>query len=86
MNLLACIEALRRNMKTLKIILIVYLVVIALYDAMLVLFSHNAHARFWTDKFPIYWTLFAIVGCFLLIKVGKGIAHLFLSKDEDFYG
>ena len=41
---------------------------------------------FWTDKFPLYWTLFAIVGCFLLIKVGKGIAHLFLSKDEDFYG
>jgi hypothetical protein len=25
------------------------------------------------------------VGCFILIKVGKGIAHLFLSKDEDYY-
>ena len=86
MNLLAWIEALRRNMKTLKIILIIYLVVLALYDAILVLFSHNAHARFLTDKFPVYWTLFAIVGCFLLIKVGKGIAHLFLSKGEDFYG
>jgi len=84
--ILECIEALRRNMKTLKILLIIYLVVIALYDAMLVLFSHNAHARFLTDKFPVYWTLFSIVGCFLLIKVGKGIAHLFLSKDEDFYG
>ena len=84
--ILKCIEALRRNMKTLKIVLIVYLIVIALYDAMLVLFSHSAHARFITDKVPVYWTLFAIVGCFLLIKVGKGIAHLFLSKDEDFYG
>ena len=86
MNLLACIETLRRNMKTLKIILIVYLIVIALYDAMLVLFSHNAHARFITDKVPVYWTLFATIGCFVLTKVGKGIAHLFLSKDEDFYG
>jgi hypothetical protein len=84
--ILECIEALRRNMKTLKITLIIYLVVIALYDAILVLFSHNAHARFLTDKIPVYWTLFSIVGCFLLIKVGKGIAHLFLSKDEDFYG
>ncbi len=73
-------------MKTLKIVLIIYLIVVALYDAMLVLFSHNKHALFLTDKIPVYWTLFAIVGCFLLIKVGKGIAHLFLSKDEDFYG
>jgi len=84
--ILKCIEALRRNMKTLKIVLVIYLVVLALYDVMIVLFSHNAHARFWTDSFPVYWTLFAVVGCFLLIKVGKGIAHLFLSKGEDFYG
>jgi hypothetical protein len=73
-------------MKTLKIVLIVYLVIVALYDVVLIVFSYNTHARFWIDKFPVYWTLFAIVGCFLLIKVGKGIAHLFLSKDEDFYG
>ncbi len=73
-------------MKTLKICLIVYLVIVALYDAALVLFAHNAHARFITDKIPIYWTAFAALGCFLLIKVGKFIAHLFLSKDEDFYG
>ena len=73
-------------MKTLKIVLIIYLIVVALYDAMLVLLSHSAHARFITDKIPVYWTFFAAVGCFPLIKVGKGIAHLFLSKDEDFYG
>ncbi len=84
--ILKCIEALRRNMKTLKTVLIIYLVIIALYDATIVLFSHAAHARFVTDKIPVYWTLFAVVGCFLLIKVGKGIAHMFLSKDEDFYG
>jgi hypothetical protein len=86
MNLLAWIETLRRNMKTLKIVLIIYLVVVALYDVTLVVFSYNTHARFWIDKFPAYWTIFAAVGCFVLIKVGKGIAHLFLSKNEDFYG
>lgn len=86
MKLLSIIEALRRNMKALRIVLIIYLIALAIYDAALVLFSHNAHARFWTDKFPIYWTLFSIIGCFLLIKIGKGIAHLFLSKNEDYYG
>jgi hypothetical protein len=85
MNPLKWIEALRRNMKTLKIALIIYLVIVVLYDVVLVVFSHNAHARFWIDKFPAYWTIFGIVGCFILIKVGKGIAHLFLSKDEDYY-
>ncbi|HEX2966854.1 MAG TPA: hypothetical protein VHO84_13765 [Syntrophorhabdaceae bacterium] len=86
MKLLSMIEALRRNMKILRIVLIAYLLVLAAYDAALVLFSHSGHARFWTDKFPVYWTLFSIVGCFLLIKIGKGIAHLFLSKNEDYYG
>ena len=84
--ILSMIEALRQNMKTLKIVLIIYLIVLAAYDAALVLFSHSAHAVFFTDKFPIYWTLFAIVGCFLLIRIGKGIAHMFLSKNEDYYG
>ncbi len=73
-------------MKPLKIALLVYLIILVIYDVMIVFFSHNSHARFVTDKIPIYWTVFAVVGCFLLIKVGKGIAHLFLSKDEDFYG
>ncbi|MCK7471256.1 MAG: hypothetical protein MZU95_11100 [Desulfomicrobium escambiense] len=45
---------------------------------------HDAH--YFVDKIYAFWTLFGIVGCFLLIKVAKGIAHLFLAQDEDFYG
>jgi len=38
------------------------------------------------DNIPGFWTIFGGIGCFILIKVAKGIAHAFLSKDEDFYG
>jgi hypothetical protein len=75
------IEALRTNLKTLKKVLIAYLVVLVLFDVALP--RHDAH--YIIDKVWAFWTIFGIVGCFLLIKVGKGIAHAFLSKDEGFY-
>lgn len=77
------IEALRNNMKTLRNVLIAYLVVLVIYD---ILIHIGKHGHYFVDNIPAFWTMFGIVGCFLLIKVGKGIAHLFLSKDEDFYG
>lgn len=83
MNILKCIESLRRNMKALKIVLIVYLIVLVIFD---VLIHIGAHGHYFIDNIPAFWTMFGIIGCFLLIKVGKGIAHQFLSKDEDFYG
>ncbi len=75
------IEALRRNMKGLKKVLIAYLVALVIFDV--VLPRHDAH--YMIDKVWAFWTIFGIVGCFLLIKIGKGIAHAFLSKDEGFY-
>jgi len=84
MNVLKYIEALRQNMKKLKAALIVYLAVLALFDVILRLTVKHGH--YWIDTFPAYWTIFGGVGCFILAKVAKGIAHLFLSKDEDYYG
>ena len=78
------IEFLRKHMRALKIVLILYLFGVVIFDFFL--HRHEEHVHFWFDKFLDYWTLFTIVGCFLLIKVGKGIAHTFLGKDEDFYG
>ena len=71
-------------MKTLKKVLIAYLVAVVIFDV--VLPRDEVHAHYWIDKVFAFWTAFSIVGCFLLIKIGKGIAHLFLSKDEDYYG
>ena len=82
--ILSWIETLRQNTKTLRKVLIVYLVCLVIYDFLLP--RDAAHAHYWIDKVYAFWTIFGIVGCFLLIKVAKGIAHLFLAKDEDFYG
>jgi hypothetical protein len=82
--ILRWIEALRSNMKALKRVLIGFLVVLIGYD--LLLPRDAAHAHYFIDRIPAYWTAFSVVGCFLLIKIGKGIAHLFLSKDTNYYG
>lgn len=71
-------------MKGLKIALVIYLILLLLFDVAIP--RDEAHAHYMIDKIRLYWAVFGVVGCFLLIKVGKGIAHLFLSKDEDYYG
>ncbi len=83
MKIVHYIEFLRSNIKTLRNTLIVYLVVLVLYDILLHLVEHG---HYFIDNIPAFWTIFGIVGCFLLIKVAKGIAHIFLSKDVDYYG
>jgi hypothetical protein len=80
--ILKYIEFLRSHMAALKRVLIAYLVVLVIFDVIL----SRAHAHYLIDKIYAFWTIFGIVGCFLLIKVAKGIAHTFLGKDEDFYG
>ena len=83
MNVLKYIEAMRNNLKTMKKLLIFYLILLVVFD---VLIHIGAHGHYCVDNIPAFWTMFGVVGCFLLIKVGKGIAHQFLSKDDDFYG
>ncbi len=83
MNVLKYIEAMRNNLKTLKKVLIFYLILLVVFD---ILIHIGAHGHYFVDNIPVFWTMFGVVGCFLLIKVGKGIAHQFLSKDVDFYG
>ncbi len=83
MDLVKYIELLRKNIRPLRNILIGFLAVLILFD--LVLPRNEEHSHFFIDRIRAYWTVFAIAGCFLLLKVGKGIAHLFLSRDEDYY-
>ncbi len=81
MKLADMIGTLRENIKTLKIAMIVYLVLLVVFDVAL----SREHAHYLIDKIWAWWTIFGTVGCFLLIKFSKGIAHLFLAKKEDFY-
>jgi hypothetical protein len=75
------IEYLVRNRAGLIKILIVYFLALVIYDVVL----PREHAHYWVDKFYAFWTIFGVIGCFILAKVAKGVAHLFLSKDEDYY-
>jgi hypothetical protein len=83
MDIVKYIEFLKKNIKSLRNILLGCLAVIILCD--LVIPRDAAHSHYFIDKIRAYWTLFGIAGCFLLLKIGKGIAHLFLSRDEDYY-
>ena len=83
MNVLKYIEMLRKDMKMLKKVLIAYLIVLVIYD---VVIHIGKHGHYYVDNVPAFWTLFGIVGCFILIKVAKGAAHTFLGKNEDYYG
>jgi uncharacterized membrane protein len=81
MKLANWIGTLRENLRTLKIVMIIYLAVLVVFDALL----SREHAHYLIDKIYAYWAIFGTIGCFLLIKFSKGIAHMFLSKNEDYY-
>ena len=81
MKLAEWIGTLRENLKILKIVMIVYLTILVVFDVLL----SREHAHYLIDKIYAYWSIFGMVGCFVLIKFSKGIAHLFLAKNEDYY-
>ena len=82
MKILKIIEYLKRHISTLKITFFIYLGILVLFD----IFLSREHAHYFVDKIYAFWTFFALAGCFLLIRISKAIAHLFLAKDEDYYG
>lgn len=82
MNVLKIIEYLRGKAAQLKVAFFLFLGALVVLD----LFLPREDAHYFVDKIYAYWTFFALAGCFLLIKISKGIAHLFLGKDEDYYG
>ncbi|MBU1150133.1 MAG: hypothetical protein KJ800_04195 [Proteobacteria bacterium] len=82
MNVLKIIEYLRGKAALLKMAFFLFLGALVLLDILL----PREDAHYFVDKIYAFWTFFALAGCFLLIKISKGIAHFFLSKDEDYYG
>ncbi len=82
MNWANPIQYLRDHLKGLKRILYVVLAATIAFDFLVP--RHEAH--FWGDKVPGFWTVFGFIGCILLIRVMKGLAHAWLMKKEDYYG
>ncbi len=82
MKLLNILECLRSNSGKVKRAFFVCLGLLVVLD----IFLPRENAHYFVDKIPAFWTLFTLAGCFLLIKISKGIAHIFLARDEDYYG
>ncbi len=82
MNIVHTIEYIKKNAARLKTVFFIGLGLLVVLD----IFIPRENSHYFVDKIYAFWTFFALVGCFLLIKISKGIAHLFLAKDEDYYG
>jgi hypothetical protein len=39
----------------------------------------------WAETIPAFWTIFGIIGCFLLIRIMKGLSHKVLMRKEGYY-
>ncbi len=82
MNIIRPIEYVKSQGARTKKVFYAFLVVLVIFDVVI----PREESHYLIDKIFAFWTFFSLLGCFLLIKVSKGIAHLFLAKDEDYYG
>jgi hypothetical protein len=82
MNWATPIQYLRDHLKALKWFLYVVMAAAIIFDVLIP--RHVAH--FFGDKIPVFWSVFGLVCCVLMIRIMKGISHAVLMKKEDYYG
>jgi hypothetical protein len=82
MNWANPIQYLRDHLKALKLILYLLMAAAIVFDILIP--RHEAH--FFGDKIPVFWSVFGLICCILMIRIMKGIAHTWLMKKEDYYG
>jgi len=82
MNWATPIQYLRDHLKALKWFLYVVMAAAIIFDILIP--RHVAH--FFGDKIPVFWSVFGLVCCVLMIRIMKGISHAVLMKKEDYYG
>ncbi len=81
MKILSTLEFLRSRTGQLKKLFFVFLALLVVLDVII----PREHAHFFVDKIPAFWTAFTVIGCYLLARFSKGLAHTILGKKEDFY-
>jgi hypothetical protein len=82
MNWAKPIQYLHDHLKALKWVLYLVMAVAIAFDILIP--RHEAH--FFGDKIPVFWSVFGLICCILLIRIMKGLAHAVLMKKEDYYG
>jgi hypothetical protein len=82
MSLAKIIEFLRGRLKTVKLVCITVLVLLAAMD---ILFVGNGEAHTAAEHIPAFWSIFGFVGCVLIIVLSKWYGHLGIMTREDYY-
>ncbi len=72
---------LHERTKILKGLFFAFLVFAVAFD--FIIERHDPH--FWGDSVIGFWSIFGFFGCLTLIVVFKGLSHVWLQKEEDYY-
>jgi drug/metabolite transporter (DMT)-like permease len=75
------LEYLNKHSKVLKRLFFAFLLVTVAYD----FFAERHHAHFFGDSIIGFWAGFGILGCLGMIIVCKGLSHVWLEKEEEYY-
>jgi len=86
MNWANLIQSLRDNLKTLKLILYLVMAAAVVFDILLPRHEAPHDPLMKIVEFPVFWSFFGLIGCILMIRIAKGVAHAWLMKKEDYYG
>ncbi len=62
-----------------------FLVSILAFSVVYDLFVDRHHAAFWGDHLVGFWAVFGFVGCLAMIVFCKGLSHVWLERDKDYY-
>ena len=71
--ILNILESLRKNAAALKKAFFLLLAALVVFDVLL----SRKDAHYFVDSIWAYWTLFTVLGCFVLIKFAKGVRICF---------
>ncbi|MCK9173443.1 hypothetical protein [Desulfuromonas thiophila] len=75
------ITYLRERPAMLKWLFMAYLAFALVFD----FFADRHHAHFWGDNIIGFWAIFGLIGCLLMIVFCKGLSHVWLERDTDYY-
>ncbi len=75
------IEWLRERTKILKGFFFAFLVFAVVFDFLI----ERPEPHFWGDEIIGFWSIYGFFGCLTLIVVFKGLSHVWLQKEEDYY-
>jgi len=78
---LRILNYLNKHSRMLKGIFFVFLALTVVYDFHAV--RHKPH--FFGDSIIGFWSLFGVLGCLGMIVICKGLSHVWLEKEEDYY-